>query len=137
MSCWRIARAGRVAVLIDGAAYYAGLLQALRQARSRILVLGWDLDPRVRLDPRDPDTELRRLLPALVKRCSGLQVHLLIWDVSLVFGPSRALEHLVDLGWQQHPRVHLRLDGQHPFTPPTMRRSSRSTTRSPSSAAST
>jgi phosphatidylserine/phosphatidylglycerophosphate/cardiolipin synthase-like enzyme len=116
VSCWRIARAGRVAVLIDGAAYYAALLQALRQARSRILVLGWDLDPRVRLDPRDPDTELRRLLPALVKRCSGLQVHLLIWDVSLVFGPSRALEHLVDLGWQQHPRVHLRLDGQHPFT---------------------
>ncbi|MGH6900397.1 MAG: phospholipase D-like domain-containing protein, partial [Geminicoccaceae bacterium] len=115
VSCWRLAPAGRVAVLIDGAAYYAALLDALPQARSRIMILGWDFDPRVRLDPTDPATELRRLLPALVESSLDLHVHLLIWDVSLVFGPSRALDHLIDSGWQQHPRVHLRFDGQHPF----------------------
>jgi phosphatidylserine/phosphatidylglycerophosphate/cardiolipin synthase-like enzyme len=58
---------------------------------------------------------LRRLLPALLESSADLQVHLLIWDVSLVFGPSRPLEHLIDTGWQQHSRIHLRLDGQHPF----------------------
>jgi hypothetical protein len=43
-------------VLIDAAAYYVALLQAFRQARARIMILGWDFDPRMRLDPADPAT---------------------------------------------------------------------------------
>jgi phosphatidylserine/phosphatidylglycerophosphate/cardiolipin synthase-like enzyme len=50
VTCWRIARADRVGILIDGAAYYLALLQALGQARSRIMILGWDFDPGIRLD---------------------------------------------------------------------------------------
>ena len=65
-------------MLIDAAAYYVALLQAFRQARSRIMVLGWDFDPRMRLDPADPATELRRLLPALLERRPDLHVHLLV-----------------------------------------------------------
>jgi phosphatidylserine/phosphatidylglycerophosphate/cardiolipin synthase-like enzyme len=114
VTCWRIARADRVGILIDGAAYYLALLRAFRQARSRIMILGWDFDPGIRLDPSDPATELRRLLSELVERHPDLNVHLLIWDVSLVFGPSRTLEQAFD-DWQAHPRIHFRLDGQHPF----------------------
>ena len=114
VSCWRIAQAGRVAILIDGAAYFQALLDGLRRARSRVVIVGWDLDPRIRLDPRDPATELRRLLRDLVERCPGLHVHLLIWDVSLVFGPSRTTDQLVGNHWQQHPRIHFRFDGEHP-----------------------
>jgi phosphatidylserine/phosphatidylglycerophosphate/cardiolipin synthase-like enzyme len=112
-SCWRIASAGRVAVLIDGAAYFRALLDSLRDARSRIMILGWDFDPRVRLDPTDPATELRRLLPELVERSPALHVHLLIWDVSVVFGPSRAVDQLIADEWQEHPRIHFRFDGEH------------------------
>jgi hypothetical protein len=50
VSCWRIARAGRVAILIDGAAYFQALLAALRQPRWCIVILGWDLDARIGLD---------------------------------------------------------------------------------------
>jgi phosphatidylserine/phosphatidylglycerophosphate/cardiolipin synthase-like enzyme len=107
-------RADRVAVLIDAAAYYVALQQAFRQARARIMILGWDFDPRMRLDPADPATELRRLLPALVERHPDLHVCLLIWDVSLVFGPSRTLHQMFD-DWQAHPRIHFHLDGRHPF----------------------
>jgi phosphatidylserine/phosphatidylglycerophosphate/cardiolipin synthase-like enzyme len=114
VTCWRIAQADRIAVLIDGAAYYLALLQALRQARSRIMILGWDFDPRVRLDPTDPATELRQLLPALVERCPELHIYLLIWDVSVVLGPSSTLDQLFD-DWQAHPRIHFRRDGRHPF----------------------
>jgi phosphatidylserine/phosphatidylglycerophosphate/cardiolipin synthase-like enzyme len=78
------------------------------------MILGWDFDPGIRLDPSDPATELRRLLSELVERRPDLSVHLLIWDVSLVFGPSRTLEQAFD-DWQAHPRIHFRLDGQHPF----------------------
>jgi phosphatidylserine/phosphatidylglycerophosphate/cardiolipin synthase-like enzyme len=115
VTCWRIAQADRVAVLIDGAAYYLALLHALRRARSSIMVLGWDFDPRVRLDPTEPATELCRLLPALVERCPELNVYLLIWDISVVFGPSSTVDQLFDRAWQAHPRVHFRFDGQHPF----------------------
>jgi phosphatidylserine/phosphatidylglycerophosphate/cardiolipin synthase-like enzyme len=114
VTCWRIGPADRTAVLIEAAAYYLALLQAFRQARSRIMILGWDFDPRIRLDPAEPATELRRLLSELVERRPDLHVYLLIWDVSLVFGPSRTLDRVFD-DWQAHPRIHFRLDGQHPF----------------------
>ena len=96
MSCWRVASADRVAVLIDAADYFQALLHGLRQARSRIVIVGWDFDPRVRLDPTDPATELRRLLPELAERSPELHVHLLIWDVSLLFGPSATLDQLAE-----------------------------------------
>jgi phosphatidylserine/phosphatidylglycerophosphate/cardiolipin synthase-like enzyme len=78
VSCWRVAPADRVAVLIDAADYFQALLHGLRQARSRIMIVGWDFDPRVRLDPTDPATELRRLLPALLERRPDLHAHMLI-----------------------------------------------------------
>jgi phosphatidylserine/phosphatidylglycerophosphate/cardiolipin synthase-like enzyme len=114
VTCWRIARAGRVAVLIDGAEYFAALLRALREARSRILIVGWDFDPRIRLDPSDPATELRRLLRALVEERPELHVHLLIWDISVVFGPSRTVDQLLATGWQEHPRIGFCFDSRHP-----------------------
>jgi phosphatidylserine/phosphatidylglycerophosphate/cardiolipin synthase-like enzyme len=114
MSCWRVASADRVAVLIDGADYFQALLRAMRQARCRIMIVGWDFDPRVRLDPADPATELRRLLPELAERSPELHVHLLIWDVSLLFGPSATLDQLTESLWQKHPRCHFRFDREHP-----------------------
>jgi phosphatidylserine/phosphatidylglycerophosphate/cardiolipin synthase-like enzyme len=115
VTCWRIAPAHRAAVLIDAATYYRVLLEALRQARGSIMILGWDFDPAVRLDPTDPHTELRRLLPSVVERCPDLHVHLLIWDISMVFGPSSTANQLLDRAWHAHPRIHFRFDGQHPF----------------------
>ena len=114
VTCWRIAPADRVAVLIDAAAYYLALLQAFRRARRSIMILGWDFDPGVRLDPTDPGTELRRLLPELVERRPELQVRLLIWDVSVVYGPSSPVHQLFERAWQAHPRIELRFDGQRP-----------------------
>ena len=114
MTCWRVAQANRAAVLIDGASYYGALLPALHRARSAITILGWDFDARIRLDPTDPATELHQLLPSLVDRHPTLEIFVLIWDVSLLFGPSRPLGELLDRDWQQHPRIHFRFDGQHP-----------------------
>jgi hypothetical protein len=135
VTCWRIARADRVGILIDGAAYYLALLRAFHQARSRIMILGWDFDPGIRLDPGDPATELRRLLSELVERRPDLNVHLLIWDVSLVFGPSRTLEQAFD-DWQALPGSTFASTDSTRSSPPTMRRSSVSMMRSRSSAAS-
>jgi phosphatidylserine/phosphatidylglycerophosphate/cardiolipin synthase-like enzyme len=101
-------------VLIDGAAYFEALHAALLRARRRIVIVGWDLDPGIRLDPADPGSELRRLLCGLVECHPELEVHLLVWDVAVVFGPSRTREQLVATEWQDHPRIHFRFDRQHP-----------------------
>jgi phosphatidylserine/phosphatidylglycerophosphate/cardiolipin synthase-like enzyme len=114
VSCWRVAPAGKVAVLIDAAAYFQALLSAWRKARARIMILGWDFDPGIRLDPTDPATELRRLLRALVEDHPQLHLYLLIWDISVLFGPSEAGRQLIATNWQAHPRIHFRFDGRHP-----------------------
>jgi phosphatidylserine/phosphatidylglycerophosphate/cardiolipin synthase-like enzyme len=78
------------------------------------MIVGWDFDARVRLDPTDPATELRQLLPALLDRQPKLEIFMLIWDVSVFYGPSRTFGELLDREWRQHPRIHFRFDGEHP-----------------------
>src|SRR5881397_765514 len=52
-NCWRIARSSRVKFLIDGAAYFSVLAEALERARESILIVGWDFDGRIRLRPEE------------------------------------------------------------------------------------
>ena len=87
-TCWRLARAGRAAFLMDNEAFYAALLEALQGARRSILLLGWAFDPRTRLapdgseGPDDPD-EIGRVLLDLTQSRPGLDVRLLIWKATL------------------------------------------------------
>jgi uncharacterized membrane protein YdjX (TVP38/TMEM64 family) len=94
-NCWRIARASRVAFLVDADAYFRALTQTLLRARRQVLILGWDIQAGARLQPRHmPDglpPDLRGFLNALVARRRGLDVHLLGWDFSLVFALEREL----------------------------------------------
>src|SRR4051812_24953937 len=52
-TCWRIERATRYAVFVDAADYFATLKRAVLGAERRVLFIGWDFDPRIRLDPLD------------------------------------------------------------------------------------
>jgi phosphatidylserine/phosphatidylglycerophosphate/cardiolipin synthase-like enzyme len=113
-TCWRVAQAERLAVVVDGEHYFRVLLEAFRHAHSRIMILGWDFAPRVRLDPADPQTELRQLLPALVEACPTLEVCILVWDTAPLYGPSPVTAPLIDRDWQSHPRIHFRFDSFHP-----------------------
>ena len=49
--CWRRARAAKASPLIDGAAYFAALAEALERARRSVFVLGWDINADLVLDP--------------------------------------------------------------------------------------
>ncbi|HEX2140557.1 MAG TPA: hypothetical protein VHG33_12695, partial [Woeseiaceae bacterium] len=46
-TCWRIEPAGRFALIIDAAEYFRHVKAAMLQARSRILLIGWDFDVRI------------------------------------------------------------------------------------------
>ena len=115
-NCWRMATTGKAAGLIDAANYFAQLDKALRQARRSILIVGWDFDGRIKLCPDDADCEpLGDLLRSLVEARPELHVHILVWSVAVIHAPGAPMPLLIGAPWQNHERIHVRLDNQHPI----------------------
>nr|WP_294171232.1 phospholipase D-like domain-containing protein [uncultured Sphingomonas sp.] len=117
-NCWRIERADRAAVIIDACDYYRVIRQAMLQARHRILIIGWDFDPRIRLDRTEEenrDETLGSFLFDLAERKPDVPVLILKWNVGalkLLFRGG-ALGWLVRLAWQKS--IKFRLDSAHPI----------------------
>jgi phosphatidylserine/phosphatidylglycerophosphate/cardiolipin synthase-like enzyme len=103
---------------VDGAPYFAQLEDALRQAEHSILIVGWDFDGRIRLRP-DLDSSysppLGQLLRSLVEARPQLEIRILVWSVAVVHAPGAAAPLLLGADWQDHPRIHLKLDTKHPI----------------------
>jgi phosphatidylserine/phosphatidylglycerophosphate/cardiolipin synthase-like enzyme/uncharacterized membrane protein YdjX (TVP38/TMEM64 family) len=118
---WRIERANRFSVLIDGAAFFGAVREAAVRARRSIVIMGWDLDSRTRLVGASGEThdaypaELAPFLSALVTERRQLDVYLLLWDYSLLYAAERESFPLFSLQWRTPPRVHFSLDNQVPL----------------------
>lgn len=118
---WRIERAARAAVLIDGAAFFSAVREAFLKARRSILIVGWDIDSRTRLigeSGRAGDgysSEFAEFLAELVNERPGLHVHLLLWDYSLLYAGERELLPRLSLQWRAPGRIMLLLDDTVPF----------------------
>jgi phospholipase D1/2 len=118
---WRIERANEMAVLIDAAAFFRAVREALLKARRSVLIVGWDLHSQTRLvgetgraDDGYPET-LADFLSALVRDRPKLTVRLLLWDYSVLYANERELFPRVTLGWNTPERVRLALDDAVPF----------------------
>lgn len=123
---WCTATADRVSVIIDAAAYYGAVREAMCQARHSILIVGWDVDGRTPLSangetaphegPEDGlPLRLREFFSALVARTPGLHIHVLLWDFTVLYSLERELMPTVSLGWTTPERVHLTLDDAIPL----------------------
>jgi len=121
-TCWRTAKAGALAFLVDGADYFTAVKAAMNQARQSIWLLAWVFDPLTRLQPdriqRSGDPETADRLGLLLRRTAalhpGLDVRVLAWDMpfpinaSQGFAPQRALAEFVG------SKVRFRLDSTLP-----------------------
>ena len=118
-NCWRVERANRMAVLIDGAEYFAAVRAAIARARRSVFILAWDIDSRIRLVPEGANDgfpeELGDFLNAVVAARRGLQMYVLSWDFAMVFALDREWLPLYKLDWRTHRRLHFRLDAKHPL----------------------
>jgi phosphatidylserine/phosphatidylglycerophosphate/cardiolipin synthase-like enzyme len=116
-NCWRVETASRAAVLVDSAEFYRRLEQACRAAQHSIRIIGWDFDGRIRLRPDcgDECPSLGDFLRAQVDQKSGLRVDILIWSIATLHAPSSSGELLLGAPWQDHPRISVRLDAEHPL----------------------
>ncbi|OGA29649.1 MAG: phospholipase [Betaproteobacteria bacterium RIFCSPLOWO2_02_FULL_65_24] len=121
-NCATVARADRVALLVDGKAYFEAFVRAAEQAQRSIIILAWDFDSRTQLRIDDvPQTDHRKtatlggFLNSLVRRRRRLHVRVLNWDYPVIFGRDREWPPLYGLSWHPHRRTHLRYDGTHPL----------------------
>ena len=117
-TCWRIARADRMAVIVDADAYFRCVKDAILRAQHSVLLIGWDFAADISLDrdnpaPDAPNT-LGSLLNAVVRRNKELDVYVLRWDISFLKAPFRGTTPLFLLNWVFSRRLHIRLDNHHP-----------------------
>lgn len=88
----------------------------MARARRSIYIVGWDIDSRTRLvgeggktDDGLPET-LVAFINALVERNPDLNVHLLLWDFSVLYALEREFLPSLSLDWSTPKRVHFCLD---------------------------
>ena len=115
---WRRESATRFSVIVDAERYFEAARVALLQARSRIMLVGWDFDARIVLSGEERDGDepatVGDFLYWLVERTPGLELYLLRWDVGAIKSLFRGTTVLTVLKWMRHPRIHTKLDGHHP-----------------------
>jgi phospholipase D1/2 len=114
-----VARAERLALLVDAESYFKAFYQAALRARRSITILGWDFNSQTRLHfdavaEGGPPALLGDFLNYLVRRRRGLHVNVLNWDYPMVFGADREFPPLYGFGWKPSRRVRLRYDDTHP-----------------------
>jgi len=120
-NCWRIERSERLAILVDGEAYFAAVRNAMIAAEHRIAITAWDIHSRVELirGPGGTDDDLPSalgdLLIALLERKPSLHVHILLWDYAPIYALEREPLFFGDGPWQGHSRLHFVKDSAHPL----------------------
>ena len=111
-NCWRMERADRAAVIVDACDYYRVIRQAMLQAKQRILIIGWDFDPRIKLDRTEEanrDETLGSFLFDLAKSKPDVPIRILRWDVGALKTLFRgsAMRWMARLALQKS--IHFRL----------------------------
>ncbi len=118
-NCWCLTHAEKAGFLIDGAAYFAAVADAIDQAQKTIFIAAWDIDSRIPLlrddEASEDQTDLGTFLNAKAKRTPGLHVYILGWDFPMVYAMEREWMPIFKLGWKTHDRVFFHLDDQHPM----------------------
>jgi len=116
---WRRSHADRAAVIVDAEDYYCSAFDALLEARSQVILIGWDVDTRVWLTDREHSrgapVALGPLLSFLARRRPELAIYILAWDEGLLSIPGRGTTLFRLLRWAVQPRVSIKWDSRHPL----------------------
>ena len=102
--------------MVDAAGYFKLARQAMMNARSQILLIGWDFDTRICLDHDADDgapTELGAFLTWLPKQRPDLDIYILKWDVGALYLLGRGTTILRLVRWASSKQIHFKLDGAH------------------------
>ncbi len=120
----RTERAEKFALIVDACAYFKALRKVIRTARQQVLLVGWDFDLEIEMLPGESDEDglapdgfpnkLGPFIERVVEEQPDLDLYLLKWNGSVLVAPGR-LVPTVSLATWGSDRIHLALDGHHPF----------------------
>ncbi|KQT83168.1 phospholipase D-like domain-containing protein [Aurantimonas sp. Leaf443] len=117
-TCWRIATADRLSIIVDAADFFHAAKEAMLAAEHSIFLIGWDFDARIELEPEGPTlegpNEIGKFLNWISRRRRGLDVRILKWDLGVLNSLGRGETPFFMLNWMFGGRVKLKLDGAHP-----------------------
>jgi phospholipase D1/2 len=117
-NCSLVTNADRFALLIDGSNYYSALAESVARASRTVVIVGWDLDSRVRLGPGAGGGQLvpplRDFLPSVASANPDLNIYILTWDFSILFASVRDPKLVLRQDPFKHARIHLTFDSTHP-----------------------
>ncbi|MFD3426287.1 phospholipase D-like domain-containing protein [Nocardia fluminea] len=118
-TCWQIAQADRLACIVDAADYFRHAKSAMLQARERIVLIGWDFDTRIKLEPHGQTLEgpdrLGKFLSWLPRHRPGLEIYLLKWNIGAFTAISRGMTPIFVVNWMTDRRLHFEMDAAHPI----------------------
>ncbi|MFK4765367.1 VTT domain-containing protein [Desulfobaculum sp. SPO524] len=107
------ARSNRTAFLIDAQDYFRAVAESIIKAERSVIILGWDIDSRIRLRG-DDDMRLHELLNHVVTERPDLHIHVLIWDFPLPYSFDREPLQEVNFPRKTHKNIHFHLDDELP-----------------------
>ncbi len=114
---WREDSAERGAFIVDGQSYFRSVRQAMLQAERYVCILAWDLKGGIELlrgelaEDGFP-TKLNDFIYSLLDQKPGLEIHILLWDYSLVYLGERDWLPFTRFRQEPHPRLHLVTDSE-------------------------
>ncbi len=117
-NCTEEARANRAAFIVDAHDYFTAFMQAAGRAERSIVILAWDFDSRITLNPQDPpekQTTLGDFLNRLAAARPALRIRRLDWDYPMIFGTGREFPVSFGLTWHPHRHIDFRYDDTHPL----------------------
>lgn len=117
-TCWRIERANRFSFIVDAAEYYRAAKQAIVNARHSVMLIGWDFDSRIELEPEGATVEgPNKLGPFLLwaaDRRKDVQFHLLKWNLGAFETLLRGETPYYAIRWMLKSNFEAKLDAAHP-----------------------
>lgn len=105
----------RAAFLVDAEDYFRAFSQAAQQAKRQILIIGWDIDSRIKLEQNGEKVHLYQLLNSIVSQRPDVQVYVLIWDYPLAYSMDREPLQALNFPRKTHRNIHFRLDSELPL----------------------
>ena len=115
-NCWRITRADCATVVVDAADYYHAVRVAMTRAQRRILIIGWDFDTRIAMEPdeRGKGETLGNFFLRLVRERPGREIDVLKWNFGALKQFTRPTAVLWLYRWWRTKRIEMRFDSAHP-----------------------
>ena len=117
-TCWRIERADRLAVIVDGSDYFSAAKRAMLRATRRIMMVGWDFDTRIEFEPlgatMEGPNQMGPFLKWMATNRQDVDLYMLKWDLGSAQALGRGMLPMALNPTRFAQNFHFAFDSEHP-----------------------